>query len=56
MCLAVVAAADVVGVLLGYALQVVEPRAAILRVAWMVETGVLARQVSEVGAAKGPLE
>ena len=48
--------ADAVGVLLGYALQVVEPHVAILRVAQMVETGVLARQVSEVGAAKGPLE
>ena len=56
MCLAVVAAADAVEALLGYALQVVELRMAILRVARMVETGVLARQVSEVGAAKGPLE
>ena len=40
--LAAVAVADVVGVSLGYSLQAVEPRAVILQVAWMVETGVLA--------------
>ena len=40
--LAAVVVADAVGVSLGFSLQVVEPRTVILRVARMVETGVLA--------------